>query len=152
MEEPKTSHRVAGECRGLGDVKMAICVAIYIQSQQKGFLLSIAKHLAQDHKVILIARDRGVVKSIAVAAPEFSGRIVVQSEYAPNVDADRVISECLKREEKYGEFFDLVEDPGEINNLWDDKDRQQLKADILHEFLLADIAREPTRMPRIANA
>ena len=23
MEEPKTSHRVAGECRGLGDVKMA---------------------------------------------------------------------------------------------------------------------------------
>jgi arylsulfatase A-like enzyme len=51
-----------------------------------------------------------------------------------------------------GELFDLEEDPGEIRNLWDQPACQQLKADLLAEFLRATMACEPTPMPRIAPA
>ena len=52
----------------------------------------------------------------------------------------------------YGELFDLVADPGEIHNRWNDPAYAQLKAQLLLAFVQADIAREPTRMPRIAGA
>jgi arylsulfatase A-like enzyme len=52
----------------------------------------------------------------------------------------------------YGELFDLEADPGEIHNRWNDPAYAQLKARLLLAFVQADIAREPTRMPRIAGA
>ena len=51
-----------------------------------------------------------------------------------------------------GELFDLVEDPGEINNLWDDPSSAQLKSRLLHEFVQATLKCESTRMRRIATA
>ncbi len=39
----------------------------------------------------------------------------------------------------YGEIFDLLADPGEVNNLWSDRD---LKAALLEEMLWAEIAKE----------
>ena len=51
-----------------------------------------------------------------------------------------------------GELFDLVEDPGEVNNLWHDPAAQELKGKLLLEFMQATLTCEPTRMPRIANA
>jgi uncharacterized sulfatase len=56
------------------------------------------------------------------------------------------------REATYGELFDLVDDPGEIRNRWDDPAYADRKRDLLLQFMQADIAREPTRMPRIAGA
>jgi len=52
----------------------------------------------------------------------------------------------------YGELFDLDADPGEIHNRWNDPAYAALKGQLLLEFVQADIAREPTRMPRIAGA
>lgn len=52
----------------------------------------------------------------------------------------------------YGEMFDLQDDPGETRNLWDEPACAGLKAHLLQKFVQAEIAREPTRMPRIANA
>jgi len=51
-----------------------------------------------------------------------------------------------------GELFDLARDPGEARNLWHDPDSQELKKDLLHEFLQATLRSEPIRMPRIAGA
>ncbi|HET7559340.1 MAG TPA: sulfatase-like hydrolase/transferase [Limnochordia bacterium] len=56
------------------------------------------------------------------------------------------------RDQPYGELFDLVADPGEINNLWDDPAAAALKARLLHAFVNAEIVREGMRMPRIAGA
>ena len=51
-----------------------------------------------------------------------------------------------------GELFDLVEDPGEVHNLWDEPSAAGVKARLLHEFLQARMEAEPMRMPRIAGA
>ena len=51
-----------------------------------------------------------------------------------------------------GELFDLVDDPGETNNLWNDPAAAGLKSDMMHEFLQATLICEPMRMPRIAGA
>lgn len=51
-----------------------------------------------------------------------------------------------------GELFDLVQDPGEINNLWHDPASAELKARLMQTFLQATLRDEPMRMPRIAGA
>ncbi len=51
-----------------------------------------------------------------------------------------------------GELFDLVEDPDERCNRWDDPDYAEVKVALLHRWLQAEITREPTRFPRIAHA
>ncbi|MCZ7648825.1 MAG: sulfatase-like hydrolase/transferase [Planctomycetota bacterium] len=56
------------------------------------------------------------------------------------------------RGETYGELFDLREDPHETHNRWDDPDCAAVKARLFEKFVQAEIAREPTRMPRIAGA
>jgi len=52
----------------------------------------------------------------------------------------------------YGEMFDLEMDPGEFHNRWDDPDYSSVKSDLLLQLAQAELEREPTRMPRIANA
>ncbi len=42
----------------------------------------------------------------------------------------------------YGELFDLQNDPGEFNNLWDDEECRTLKANLTKDLLLAEIAKE----------
>lgn len=52
----------------------------------------------------------------------------------------------------YGELFDLETDPGEYNNLWNDPDTRDLKADLTMKMLHAEMIKEPLPMPRIAGA
>lgn len=58
----------------------------------------------------------------------------------------------IYRDRPYGELFDLQEDPGELRNLWDDPAAAGVKAQLMHQFLNAEIRREPLIMPRIASA
>jgi len=51
-----------------------------------------------------------------------------------------------------GELFDLAEDPGEVNNLWNEPAATELKCQLLHEFAQARLQCHATRMPRIAGA
>ncbi len=53
---------------------------------------------------------------------------------------------------EYGELFDLQEDPGEINNLWNDPAAGKLKADLVMKLLFAEMGKEPLLMPRVAGA
>jgi uncharacterized sulfatase len=53
---------------------------------------------------------------------------------------------------EYGELFDLVNDPDEVHNLWDDPDHAELKAELVMALLQAEMGKEPLSMPRIAGA
>ena len=52
----------------------------------------------------------------------------------------------------YGELFDLVDDPGEIHNLWDSPGHQHLKNELVMKLLFVEMGKEPLWMPRIAGA
>ncbi len=58
----------------------------------------------------------------------------------------------LYRDQEEGELFDLETDPGELRNLWHDPASQEIRERLMQRCLRAEIAREPTRMPRIAEA
>src|SRR5690606_38726199 len=51
-----------------------------------------------------------------------------------------------------GELCDLEEDPDEFHNLWDKKEHQLLKLQLLHRAMKADMAKETCWMPRIGPA
>lgn len=52
----------------------------------------------------------------------------------------------------YGELFDLLEDPGEIHNLWNDEAYRDLKMDLLMKYIWAELGKENMPMPRIWHA
>lgn len=54
--------------------------------------------------------------------------------------------------QNYGELFDLEKDPGEINNLWEDKNSKDLKAQLIQKLLFAEMGNEPMPMPRVSPA
>ncbi|AJY46193.1 sulfatase family protein [Martelella endophytica] len=56
------------------------------------------------------------------------------------------------RQGDFGELFDLVNDPGEINNLWNEPEAATLKTRMLLAMVQGVMKSEPTRMPRIAGA
>ena len=50
------------------------------------------------------------------------------------------------------DLFDMKEDPGEINNLWNDPGSVTLKAELTRKLLDAELGMEPVPMPRISPA
>jgi arylsulfatase A-like enzyme len=51
-----------------------------------------------------------------------------------------------------GELFDLKDDPEERRNLWSSPEHATIKAELMQRWLQAELSREQTRFPRIANA
>lgn len=72
----------------------------------------------------------------------------------PHVETyiDRTHKLTVYRQADYGELFDLLADPREIHNLWNDPEAQPLKTNLLLAMVQAIMKSEPTRMPRIAGA
>jgi uncharacterized sulfatase len=58
----------------------------------------------------------------------------------------------LYRSETFGELFDLQDDPSELHNRFADPSYATVKAQLMEQWLQAEISREPTRFPRIAGA
>ncbi|TDD67493.1 DUF4976 domain-containing protein [Jiangella aurantiaca] len=58
----------------------------------------------------------------------------------------------LYRDQPVGELFDLQADPGERSNLFDDPAHADLRAEVMHRFLNAEIRREASTFERIAVA
>jgi len=52
----------------------------------------------------------------------------------------------------YGELYDLENDPGEYENLWDKPECRDLKQNLLLRFIHGEMAKAPLPMPRIAGA
>ena len=53
---------------------------------------------------------------------------------------------------EYGELFDLRDDPGEVDNLWDNPAFSALRAGLTTKLLFAEMGKEPLPMPRIWGA
>lgn len=51
----------------------------------------------------------------------------------------------------FGELFDLMEDPGEFTNLWDDPDHQDLRHKLLHKHLDAVMATSSAGIERVGR-
>lgn len=56
------------------------------------------------------------------------------------------------REETFGELFDLLNDPGERQNLFDDPAYHEVRAKVMQQFIDAELRREVSKYPRIAFA
>jgi uncharacterized sulfatase len=52
----------------------------------------------------------------------------------------------------YGELYDLRDDPAEYTNLWDSREHQALKQDLMLKFIHGEMAKAPLPMPRISRA
>jgi uncharacterized sulfatase len=83
--------------------------------------------------------------------------VIVENRHEPTtVHLRTYIDERYKitvyRDKDYGELFDLEKDPMEKNNLWNNPNASNLKCVLLQKFLNAELEREFTPMPRIANA
>jgi arylsulfatase A-like enzyme len=83
--------------------------------------------------------------------------VIVENRHQPTtihvktyVDERYKVTVYYNRE--YGELFDLQEDPGEINNLWDSEEHADLRARLVLKLLHAEMGKEPLWMPRIAGA
>ena len=83
--------------------------------------------------------------------------IIVENHHEPTtvhvktyVDDRYKLTVYYNRE--YGELFDMQEDPGEINNLWDSAEHAALKADLVMKLLFAEMGKEPLWMPRTSGA
>jgi arylsulfatase A-like enzyme len=73
--------------------------------------------------------------------------VIVENRHQPTtIHARTYVDDRFKltiyRYRPYGEFFDLVSDPGEIHNRWDDPAYAGLKAEVMYKMLLAEIAKE----------
>lgn len=54
--------------------------------------------------------------------------------------------------QRYGELYDLKEDPEELCNLWDSAGHATVKSELLLKFLWAEMGKEPMWMPRLWSA
>lgn len=82
---------------------------------------------------------------------------LTENRHQPNVlNVRTLVTENAKvtvyRGSEDGELFDLVTDPDERRNLWNEPSAADLKSHMLLRFEQAEMEREPTRYPRIAHA
>lgn len=83
--------------------------------------------------------------------------VVVENRHQPTAIqlrtyVDQRYKLTLYRGHPWGELFDLANDPEERRNLFAESEYAALRAELLHRFLDAEMAREPMRFSRIANA
>ena len=83
--------------------------------------------------------------------------VIVENHHQPTtlhlktyVDARYKLTVYYNR--SYGELFDLGNDPGEVNNLWDEPSSRALKQEMLLKYIHGELGKEPMWMPRVASA
>lgn len=96
----------------------------------------------------------GVWQGEAEAARD---HVIVENRHNPtSVHLRTLVTERYKitvyRQANTGELFDLVADPAERSNKWNDPAYAEVKQMLLLRFVQAELEREPTRMPRITGA
>lgn len=90
-------------------------------------------------------------------APAARENVIAEFRHQPTaVHLRSYIEERYKitayRDRPYGELFDLLEDPQERRNRWDDPGYASLRGELFRRWINAEIVREPIRLPRIASA
>lgn len=79
--------------------------------------------------------------------PKQRDHVIVENRHQPtSIHVKTYVDERCKFTAYYqkdcGEMFDLVDDPGETNNLWDNPNCQDLKIELLEKLLTAEIEKE----------
>ncbi|MBI4976962.1 MAG: sulfatase-like hydrolase/transferase [Spirochaetes bacterium] len=113
-----------------------------------------------DYTDISIPRTMTGVSQKAVwngDASQARDHIIVENHHQPTtIHVKTYVNERHKLtvyyNQPYGELYDLVNDPDEVNNLWDDETSQGLKKDLLLNMLHAEMGKEPMWMPRVYGA
>jgi len=78
-------------------------IAIFISSQQKGVFVTLAKLLVEaGHDVVIVADSPEVVSMTAHLLEGLNLTIEIKSQFKEPDVGDRLIAECLEREERYG--------------------------------------------------
>ncbi len=80
--------------------------------------------------------------------------VLVENRHQPTtIFANTYVDERYKitayYNQEYGELFDLQEDPGEVDNLWDNDACTELKSHLLLKLIHAELGAQPLNMPRI---
>ncbi len=109
---------------------------------------------------IQVPLDMQGVDQVPVWSGEASAardHVIVENRHQPTaVQLRSYIDERYKltvyRDREWGELFDLVEDPGEVRNLFHHPDFRELRAELMTRSLNAELRREVSRYPRIAIA
>ncbi|MDD5697574.1 MAG: sulfatase-like hydrolase/transferase [Victivallaceae bacterium] len=83
--------------------------------------------------------------------------VIVENNHQPGIiNLKTYVDERYKisvyQNKNYGELFDLENDPAETTNLWNVPAFQELKRDLLLQFIQAEMAKEPLHMPRVWGA
>lgn len=83
--------------------------------------------------------------------------VIVENRHQPTAVHLRTYVEhryklTVYRDQPWGDLFDLVDDPQERHNRFDDPDYAEVKAALVLRFLNAELRREPMRYERIAGA
>ncbi len=58
----------------------------------------------------------------------------------------------IYQDHDFGELFDLLKDPKELNNLWDDQAHTELKLQLFQKYANAELKKEQIKMPKITGA
>jgi arylsulfatase A-like enzyme len=102
---------------------------------------------------------QGVDQSPAFADPAVAARdhVLCEHRHQPTtihlktlVTPTHKLTVYYNRE--YGELYDLVADPGEINNLWAEPSARELREALTRKLLFAEMGSEPMPMPRVSVA
>lgn len=91
------------------------------------------------------------------AATSARDHVIVENRHQPTAVHLRTYIEdrhklTVYRDQPWGEFFDLAEDPGEVCNRYDDPDYESVRGEVMRRFLGAELAREASPYARIAGA
>ena len=89
--------------------------------------------------------------------PQARDHIIVENHHEPTTVhvktyVDNRYKLTVYYNKDYGELFDLQEDPGEINNLWNSTEHTELKADLVMKLLFAEMGKESLPVPRTSGA
>jgi len=76
-------------------------IGVHIASQQKGFLISVAKRLSRCHEVIVLARDKNVAAIVRREAPELVQNMLVLDAIDISVSPEEVLERARAIEARY---------------------------------------------------
>lgn len=77
-------------------------ILFVISSQQKGFFISLARLLAREHTVSVLARDRHVAGLVRRLAPELDAGMEVGEDFRADVPLDKALEMAGETERRFG--------------------------------------------------
>ena len=82
-------------------------IIVIMRGWQRGLYATIADALRTDCDVTVVA-NASTAEQMVTRFPELGDLIEVDSIEPVEIPEDQLVSECLKREERYGEFFSMI--------------------------------------------